>query len=111
MILTQVNRPISPETEGALARKLGKAIRLLGKSEEWLMLRFEDNCRLYFKGDCRQPLAFVEVQLLGSAGKDAYERMTAEITRILGDEMGIAPEGVYVSYGETEHWGWNGANF
>ena len=111
MILTRVNRPISPEAEKNMAQALGRAIRLLGKTESWLMLDFEDNCRLYFKGESGAALAYVEVKLLGSASGDAYERMTAEVTRILGEYMDIAPDNVYVSYGETEHWGWNGANF
>ncbi len=111
MIRTRVNRHISHETEKKLARRLGEAIRLLGKSEEWLMLDFEDESRLYFKGESDRPLAYVEVKLLGKASAEAYERMTAEICRILEDEMGIAPDGVYVYYAETGHWGWNGSNF
>lgn len=110
MILTRVNRSISPEAEQKLAQRLGQAIQALGKSENWLMLNFEDNCRLYFKGQSGAPLAYVEVKLLGRATRDAYERMTAEITGILGEEMDIAPENVYVYYSETEHWGWNGSN-
>lgn len=110
-IHTRVNRPITQEQESALARQLGQAITILGKSENWLMLQFDDNCRLYFKGDSQKPLAFVNVKLLGSAEKDAYERLTARITQILADALSIAPDGIYVEYDETQHWGWNGSNF
>lgn len=111
-IHTRVNRPIDPAAEKTLSQRLGQAISLLpGKSEDWLMLQFEDNCRLYFKGDSQKPLAFINVKLLGAADDAAYERLTREITRILEDALSIAPDGVYVEYDETKHWGWNGTNF
>ena len=109
-IHTQVNRPIDPAAEKEMARKLGKAIELLNKSESWLMLQFEDNCHLYFKGDSQKPLAFVNVKLLGGASKEQYNSLTAEITHILADTLSISPDGVYVEYDETDYWGWNGAN-
>lgn len=111
MITTRVSIPLPPEKERALAARLGQAIQLLGKTEKWLMLEFRDQCRLCFRGEAGRPMAFVEVQLLGSASDEAYGRMTAEITRILNEETQIAPECIYVAYGETEHWGWNGENF
>ena len=111
-IHTRVNRPINQETEKALSRQLGEAISLLpGKSESWLMLQFEDNCHLYFKGDCAKPLAFVNVKLFGASDEASYEKLTAEITRILKESLAIAPEHVYVQYDEIDHWGWNGSNF
>lgn len=111
-IHTRVNRPIDAETEKKLSQALGQAISLLpGKSESWLMLQFEDNCRLYFKGDSPKPLAFVNVKLYGAADDADCEALTREITRILQDEMGVAPDGVYVEYDETNHWGWRGVHF
>ena len=110
-IHTRVNRPISQEAEKAMAKQLGDAVSLLGKSENWLMLQFEDNCRMYFKGDCSKPLAFVGVKLYGKADKAAYQRFTTEATRILGEILSVPADGVYVEYEETEHWGWQGENF
>lgn len=110
-IHTKTNRPVSKETEKQLAKDLGRAVSLLGKSENWLMLQFEDNCRLYFRGEDDRPLAFVRVLLYGKADGAAYSQMTAEITRLLSRALGIDPDGIYVAYGETEYWGWQGSNF
>lgn len=111
-IQTKVNIPISPEKEKVLKTKFGKAISLLpGKSEGFLMLTFEDNCRMYFQGSDEPGLAFVEVKLFGKAAKDAYSALTAEITSVLQQELGINPAKVYVKYEETANWGWNGSNF
>ncbi len=110
-IHTRVNRPIDAQTEKELSRRLGQAVSLLGKSENWLMLQFDENCRMYFKGDCSKPVAFMSVKLYGKAGKNAYQQFTAEATRILGSVLSVPADQVYVEYEETEHWGWQGANF
>ncbi|MBE6906086.1 MAG: hypothetical protein E7476_07455 [Ruminococcaceae bacterium] len=110
-IQTKVNVKISGEKEEVIKSKLGKAIELIpGKSESWLMLSFEDSRTLYFKGEKDQPTAFVEVKLFGKAGRDGSDRLTAAITEILHQELGISPDHVYVKYEEVSYWGWNGHN-
>ncbi len=109
-INTKVNMPLPEEKEAALKARLGDAISLLGKSEEWLMLNFEDNCRMYFKGEKSKPMAFVEVLAFGHIADGASERMTAAVTQAFVDELGIPGPNVYVCYGETGQWGWNGGN-
>ena len=111
-IATKVSVEISPEKEVVLKEKLGKAISLLrGKSEAWLMLAFEDNISMYFKGDCTQDYAYLEVSLFGSASDAAYDRLTAALSEIVNEELGIDRANIYIKYEEAEHWGWNGANF
>lgn len=110
-IQTKVSIKLSEEKERNIKTRLGQAISILpGKSESWLMVGFEDECRLYFKGSNEQPMAFVEVQLFGKSNDKAYEQLTAEITGILNDELHIDPAQIYVKYEETSHWGWNGRN-
>lgn len=111
-INTKTNIKISPEKEKAVKEKLGQAITAIpGKSESWLMVGFEDECHLYFKGNGDKPLAFVEVKIYGSASAAAYDKLTGLITSIMGEELGISADCVYVKYEEVEYWGWNGANF
>ena len=111
-INTRVSVPITSEQETALKTQLGKAISAIrGKSESWLMLNFEDNCRMYFKGDNAKPLAFVEVKIYGSASAREYSVLTENITTILGKVLGISPDCIYVKYEEVEYWGYNGYNF
>lgn len=110
-IQTKTNIEITPQTEKILKLKFGKAISLLpGKSENWLMLSFEGHSHLYFQGT-DEPAAFIDVEIFGKSDKTAYSRMTAVITKILGEELSIKPSRIYVHYGETEYWGWNGSNF
>ena len=109
---TKVSVPITPQQETQLKTQLGKAISVIsGKSENWLMLNFEDNCRMYFHGDNSKPLAFVEVKIYGSATPHEYSQLTQLITDILGKVLGISPNCIYIKYEEVEDWGYNGYNF
>lgn len=111
-INTRTNIAVNPVKKEAIKKKLGKAIELLpGKSESWLMVSFDDNSVLYFKGSDENPLAFVEVKIFGKASDEAYNKLTKAITEILGDELHILPDCIYVKYEEVSHWGWNGSNF
>ena len=102
---------VTPQKEEAIKSKLGKAIKLIGKSEAWLMIEFEDNCRLWFRGSKSEPTAIVEIALFGKASDDQYDDMTKAVCEIISDELGISGEEIYVKYEEVAHWGYNSFNF
>ena len=103
---------ITPAQEETLKKDLGEANTLLpGKTEDWLMLSFEDNCRLWFKGDQSAPTALVEVAVFGHGASKDYEALTARITEVMEKTLSVPPSRTYVKYEETTLWGWNGTNF
>lgn len=110
-INTKTNVKISPHQEQELKSRLGNAIQLLGKSESWLMLSFEDECSMYFKGDGSSPMAFVDIAVFGQSTDAGCEKMTVEVCSIFNDILGIAPDKLYVKYSGTNQWGWNNMNF
>lgn len=111
-IQTKTNLTITREKEEALKDRFGKAISCIpGKTENWLMLDFEDGRNLYFQGSGDRDLAILDVKLYGSAGREDYEKLTGELTKILQEELGIQPDGIYITYEEIREWGWNGGNF
>ncbi len=111
-IRTTVSKEITDEKRENLKAKLGQAIALIpGKSEAWLMLAFEDNINMYFKGDGTKDYAYLEVSLFGSASDAAYDRLTAALSEIINEELEIDRENIYIKYEEADHWGWNGVNF
>ena len=109
-INTKVNVPMSSEQELTLKTEFGKAASLIRKSENWLMLDFEDNCRMYFRGD-NAPAAMVQVSLYGKASSSYYEAMTRKLTELLVSVMGIPADRIYVKYDEISNWGFAGSNF
>ena len=87
-INTKFSQDITAEQETELKSALGSAVSALGKTESWLMLGFEKNCDLYFRGEKSEKIAFV-------------------YTRVLG----VPADKIYVKYSSTDNWGWNGGNF
>jgi phenylpyruvate tautomerase PptA (4-oxalocrotonate tautomerase family) len=109
-IAAKVNVKLTPQKEEVLKQRFGKAIELIpGKSERALMIGFEDECRLWFRGKKETGIAFIEVKILGKSTGEAYNALTAELTKILGEELGIAPDQIYVKFEEIDHWGSRGA--
>ncbi len=109
-INTKTNMKISKEKEIAIKTRFGQAISLIpGKSENWLMVGFEPETPLYFRGSDSEKIAFVDVSVYGRLSKSVCDKLTSEITKILRDELEI--EQVYIKYGEVEIWGFNGSNF
>ena len=110
-INSKISTPISIEQEQALKTRLGQAISIVpGKSESWLMLGFEPNYNLYFRGSNSEPLAMIEVSVFGGEDATAFSALTAEICNIFHEIMNISPDHVYVKYQTVKYWGWNGDN-
>ncbi len=108
-IQTRTNISVSPEQRENIKRRLGEAASIIGKSESWLMTEIVDNCKMYFRGDDTNSMAYIDVKLYGKGSN--YDEMTRVITEITNSELGITGEHVYISYQEFENWGWNGNNF
>ena len=110
-IKTTTNVKIDEAKAESIKAKFGKAIEAFpGKSEGWLMLSFESEKTMYFKGS-PEPCAIAEVSLYGSVNAAAADKMTALVTDILAEELSINPSRIYVKYDAIDHWGWNGGNF
>ncbi len=110
-IATTTNVPISGKKQQVLKERLGQAIELIpGKTESWLMVSFQDNVPMYFKG-LEDPCALLAVKIYGTATEEDYAKLTEALTDILREELDIDPDRVYVTYQEIDFWGWNGGNF
>lgn len=111
-ICARTSKAVTAEQENVLKSKLGKAIENIpGKTENWLMVEIADQCRLWFRGQQDAPIAIVQVDLFGKASDEACSRMTAAVSEIFAEVLGIAPENLYVKYTSFDQWGWNGSNF
>ncbi|MDD5937065.1 MAG: phenylpyruvate tautomerase MIF-related protein [Clostridiales bacterium] len=111
-INSKVTVKVTKEKEEVIKAKLGKAIELIpGKSESWLMVGFEDEYSLYFKGKASEKIAFIEVKIFGKADSSAYEKLTQAICKIYEEELQIPSDHTYITYEEVKTWGYNGFNF
>lgn len=110
-IHTRTNTEISEEKELRIKERLGEAIKVLGKSEDWLMLDFNEKCHLYFAGNNEEKIAYIDIKIYGHGTSESFNNMTNEVTKIISEELDIQPNRIYISYSEYDNWGWNGANF
>lgn len=108
---SKITVPVTQEKRDAIKSQLGTAISIMGKSESFLMVGFEDNYDLYMGGNKLEKGVFVSVSLFGNASSSAYDKMTAEICRIYEEQLGIPGDKVYITYTGVSDWGWNGRNF
>ena len=111
-IQSKVNVKTTAEQQKELKARLGQAIAVIpGKSESWLMIDLEDEQKMYFRGEDKEAIAFVNVSVYGSLDKEAFDRMTAELAKIYEEVVAVKPDHLYVKYDTTQYWGWNGNNF
>lgn len=108
---SKITVSVSDEKKETIKQRLGQAVSVLGKTESFLMVGFDDDYDLYFAGEKVEKGAFVSVALYGNASSDAYSKMTGEICTILNEELGLSPDRIYVTYRGVSDWGWNGRNF
>lgn len=110
-IRTTTNVKINDAQREVLRQRMGEAIELLpGKSEQWLMLAWQDGAAMAFQGQTA-PCAMCEVQLYGQPDPAACDRLTGALCALLQETLQVPQERVYVAYHPTGLWGWNGENF
>ena len=109
-ISVKTNQLINSATETNLKNKFAEAVKIIGKTEDWLMLEFQGEKNMYFRGSSAEGIAFLEVKLYGNPCKLAYEEMTKELTRIVSVELDMPQSNIYVKYEPVEVWGYNGKN-
>ena len=111
-INVKTSAKLNEEKVEAIKSEMGKAITLFpGKTEAWLMVNVETDCKLYFKGNKNENTAFVDVAILGSATKEACENVTQKICDIMSDIAAVPPSRTYVKFEFSDLWGYNGYMF
>ena len=108
-VIARVNVSVRLEQEQRIKSALGLAIELVpGKSEQYLMIGFEENYRFWLRGSDSQKAAYIEVSIFGNEKHCGYEALTYEITRVFYEVLGIPPENIYIKYDDIHLWGVNG---
>lgn len=109
---SKVTIKLSKEKRDLLKTKLGSIIsNIPGKSENYLMVGFQDEYSLYFKGEELKYGAFIEVKIFGRTSKENLKIVTKEICDLYEKELNIPKDAIYIKYEEVENWGFDGFNF
>ncbi len=110
-IEAKVTVPVGPEKKEILKSKFGKAVSLIRKPESYLMVGIEDSRDLWFAGKKLEKGAYVSVSAFGDPSRPDCAKMAAELTKILGDELQIPGEHIYITFHPVQTWAWQGGLF
>lgn len=111
-IITKTNTEITTEQELSLKKGLGKAIEYVpGKSEQALMLDFEEKNHLYIRGNNSIPMAYIDVSIFGNPDHAGYAELSQAITKLFNKVLHIEPENIFIDYKDIPIWGVNGWAF
>ena len=112
MVKVLISKPAGDRT--ALAKAVtAAAVQATGKAERYMQVILEENAHIMFAGDDSEPSAMLEVRALGGLGHPVCVEFSKLVCRVLREQLGIAPERVYINYMEftPDKWGWNSTTF
>lgn len=107
-----VNTPtkMSDDQKIALKSCIGENISLLnGKVEARLMVQINDDCDMYFAGNPKDEIAFVEVRLFRVSEFSDKEKFVQAVFGALKDILSVNPAESFISVTEHLEWGSNGS--
>lgn len=103
---------LSYEQKKRIKDEMGKIIsEIPGKSEEWLMVSFDDDKTIYFRGNKMEKAALVEVKICGTTERTYKNKVTDLICSFYQSEFDIPKDSIYVIFSEISDWGFNGNLF
>ena len=97
------NVTFGADKETVLKEKIARALEasMPGKTENWLMLRFDGGQSMFFGGS-NAPCVMADVCVYGKQSKESYAKLTSAVTDILSAECGIPADRIYVKYTEYD---------
>lgn len=103
---------LSEEDREHLKSQMGEIIATIpGKSEEWLMVSFDDNETIYFRGNKMEKAAYIEVKIFGTTEREYKNKITDLICSLYEAKLNIPKDSIYVIFSEVSDWGFNGELF
>lgn len=97
-----------------LSKSLSKSISsILNKSEDYIMIIFQLSDFQSFGTCSESPSAFLEFKNVGVFPPEVTSLLSAVITKLLVESLGLCQRRVYIDFQNSERhlWGWNGDTF
>ena len=104
-VRAKVSCAITEEQELRLKGRLGRAIgQIPGKSEAYLLLSFEDNCRLWLRGEKDPTVAYIEAAIFGNEDHRGFDRFAAEAAKAFSEVLGIRADRICIRFEDISSW-------
>ncbi len=112
LLKIHTNQSLDDAAQTALMQRASaKVAELLGKPERYVMIALlADQPMLFAASDA--PLAYLELKSIGLPD-DATPDLSAALCQLIGEELGIAQDRIYIEFSNAERhlWGWDGRTF
>ncbi len=96
------------DSRAELCRALTEAAALIpGVSGDGVMTDVEDGLTMTLAGS-GEPAAMITVRTSEDLSANDCGLVGAELCKAVGDLLGIAQDRIFISFEESDHWGWNG---
>lgn len=102
-----------PATKKQLLVSLSALLaRELGKPESYVMTNLVPQCDMTFAGTF-EPACYVEVKNIGQFKPEQTQKLSAKISELLGQHLGISKARIYIEFSDATGylWGYNGSTF
>lgn len=111
-IMTKLNFSLDEIHEKNLKFGIANAMKnIFGLSENYILAGFDENFKMYLRGDKNQKIAFIEVSIFGNEKHIGYADFFAEITKIFVEVLKIPPKNIYIKFNDISVWGVGGRIF
>ncbi len=106
------NNKLDDTVKDEIKSECGKLISILpGKSEDWLMVKIDDQADLYFQGN-KEKAIMIKVLIYGEKiGDSLLNKFSFNLTEFISKKLLVDPNRIYISYFFTMCWGMGGNNF
>ena len=95
----KINFSLDENQEKILKTELGKAVcNNFGYSEEYLLAIFEENQKMYLRGEKTEKIAFIEVEVFGNKFHAGYKNFSHDVTIIFQEILQIPPQNIYIKF-------------
>jgi len=106
------NQSLSQSDKAELLSEISfNCAEILGKSEDYVMVRLNLGESLFFAGT-EEPAIFAELFSIGLSSMDA-PTLSCALCKFLSERLGVVPKRIYLNFRDVprEMWGWNGSTF
>lgn len=112
LLKLETNHHIPEEKQKPLLAALSKAVAgSIGKPEQYVMVSISQSEILMSAKT--GSAAFVDLRSIGGLSAEVNRKLAREISKLLGDTLGISADRVYLNFTDVDagDWGWNGSTF
>ena len=93
----------------AIRKKLGELISIIpGKSEDVLMIKFDDDSCIYYSGSLKDSAAYVDIKIHGSASLEQKKELIEGVFAAFKEQLGIYEKDMFITVSEFANWGFQG---